>query len=411
MILENEIIESAEQGLLGILLSMPSKIDDLEGLIDLGDFVNPLHMEIYHRIIELHAEQKAISPITVGKFFIERTDMPEYYLADLAGNVVSATVLNDYANSIRAYARKRRLLTEISRIQEQARFVMDTANIETELFSFLETTNVSTSFSKTKKEAMAEVVGGLSKLKPCFPTNIRSLDAVMGGGVYEGYTYGIAGSEKSGKTTTAQTISFNLNQSGVKHAYIAMEMGSVQIEQRNIARYLGVNSLRFLEKPNEQFTQSVFRAVAEMPDNTIYCDMAGCTFDQIKNELHRLVRKEKIKGFILDYWQLISGCDSRQSKSEFLFEIAQWVAAFCRRNKVFSIVLSQLNRDGKLLGSAGIERACDQLYIIESPEGFNFKAVNMRLTHSRYTHTATLGSDDSPAFCINQKVGPYLEEI
>ena len=76
----------------------------------------------------------------------------------------------------------------------------------------------------------------------------------------------------------------------------------------------------------------------------------------------RLVLRGGIKGIIIDYWQLISGVQKGQTKEEHLSNVAQWIAGFCRRHGVWSIVLSQLNKEDNAFGSAGLNRACDQFY-------------------------------------------------
>ena len=71
-----------------------------------------------------------------------------------------------------------------------------------------------------------------------FQTGIEKLNQAMEGGMYAGKLYGIVGRKKMGKTMLAGTISTNLQQSGVKHLYLALEMGSEEIHQRNMARML-----------------------------------------------------------------------------------------------------------------------------------------------------------------------------
>ena len=110
----------------------------------------------------------------------------------------------------------------------------------------------------------------------------------------------------------------------------------------------------------------------------------------------------------MDYWQLVGGCPAKQTKADFLYDVAQWTANFARKHGIWNILLSQVNREGKVFGSAGLEKACDQLYFIEQTE---YGELWLNMTHSRYTPTAQIGSETSGKFRINKKAGPYIEEI
>lgn len=408
--IDNSSME-AEQGLLGVLLVFPDKFDDISGILSGSDFAYPQHELIFNKISEYRAEGLDVSPVRLSPYFENLKDFPRFYLAELAGSVFSAINAVSYAETIRNYAGMRRFISTIEEFRYKSMHNPNADLLRSELVAALETGTQESVFARTKREAAAEFIESISLPSECYNIGIPSINKTMGGGLYAGFTYGFAGGEKSGKTTTAQTISHNLNRNQVLHAYIALEMGSKQIEQRNIARELGINSLEFLKEKKADYARRAADYLISVPDYTIYLDMAGCNFAQIKTEIQRLVQKKKIKGFILDYWQLVGSGDSLSNRSDFLFEVAQWIAGYCRRNNIFSIVLSQLNRSGQVLGSAGLERACDQLYKIGHGKNSYAEGLFMDLTHSRYTPTATLGSEESPRFEINYRSGPYLEEI
>lgn len=405
----------AEQGFLGILLVNNQSYDEIIGIVESTDFLYPVHAEIFKKIGEFMAAGKSVSPVTMRPWFDSHVDLHEVggsaYLADLAGSIVSFLNVISYARTIRMAAEKRRFIEVLQEMQVKIATTADSEPLRIELLEKLEKSTTNSIFAKSKTDVIGEILAGFKLPSACDSVGIEGLDYAMGGGLFAGFTYGIAGAEKSGKTTTAQTISYNLNASGVRHAYVALEMGSRQIEQRNLARAMGINSLAFLEVNKEKMAEKVAKIAVETPDNTTYLDMAGCNFDQIKSEIMKLVKNGGIKGFILDYWQLVQGCDPRQNKSEFLFEIVQWIAAYCRRHGVWSIVLSQLNRDGRLLGSAGLERACDQLYVLGESKCAYGEGIFIKLTHSRYTPTCQLGAEDNPRFEINKRCGPFLQEI
>lgn len=402
--------EEAEQGLIGCIFAKNEIMLDVAGIITAEDFMLPVHGEIFTDMQERINRGATASPVTLKAKFDNHPDlhgMP-FYLAELASHVVSTVNAPEYANLIADLSEKRRM----AKLIEEAQMALqggDIISVRTNLLAGLESSTRKSDFVKTKQQVAIEAMKTLELPKTCNPVGIASLDKAMSGGLYHGFTYGFAAQEKMGKTTLAHTISHNLNNSGVKHAYIALEMGAAQIEQRNMARDIGVNSLKFLNNP-DSIKKDAAKYISTLQDNTLYLDMPACHFTQIKSEIMRLVAKKKVDGFILDYWQLIGG--GEEDRPAFLYKSVQWIADFCRKHGVWSIVVAQLNRDGKLYGSSGLEKACDQLYTIGAAEdNYHQDARFMKMTHSRYTPTVDIGNPEYPRFLINKIKGPYMEEI
>lgn len=409
--------EQAEQGLIGCIFNDNSAFFDVYGTITEDDFFVPVHGEIFGKIQELIESGRVASPVALKNLFDKHPALEKLggagYLADLAGSVVSALNAADYARQISDLSERRRLLSALSKATEELKFSSSTARpvdeIKSEIMVQAEISGRSV-FVRTKREVAQDVLQSLQRPPECFKTGIESLDTAMNGGLYPSFTYGFAGAAKRGKTTLAHTISHNLNQNGVDHAYVALEMGANQIEARNVARQLGVSAGAFYYHNPDL----IKRAVGVLPDiknHTLYLDMAGANFNQIKAEITRLVLRKKIKGFVVDYWQLVQGIQKGQSKADFLYDVAQWFANFARRHKVWCILLAQLNDDGTTLDSRGLQRACDQLYNIEKADtGGQADELYLSLKFSRYTPTVDIGSYNSPKFWINPR-GPFFDEI
>lgn len=410
--------EDAEQALLGSMMIRDEVIYDVQGKLSASDFYIPVHGDIFNKIIELNESGATVTPLMVANSFHDHKDLEHIggktYFADLANSVVPLANADDYAKIIYEASERRRILTLMS---ESTVTVMrgdkSIDEIRADIIGQLDSGGTQSGLTKTKRQVAEEALKQIQEKKPCYETGIRKLDMVMHGGLYEGFTYGFAGVEKAGKTTFAHTISDNLNRAGVDHAYVALEMGSSQIEQRNMARAIGVNSMKFLENGADQnldMQKTIANHIATMRDHTLYLDMPGSTFNQIKSEITRLVAKKKIKGFIIDYWQLIGGAPSGQ-QATFLYEVAQWFANYSRKHGVWCILFSQLNRDRKVFGSSGLEKACDQLYFIDHAENkWGENGIYLEMKCSRYTPVSHLGSSENPAFYINKKAGPYITD-
>lgn len=405
---------------MGIILQNNQSIWDVCDILKPSDFYFPQHADIYEACLEKIISGEAVTVISLVMRFSGHPSLSgedgRAYMVGLLGAFITKSAIKDYATRIADLAIRRRLIVMAEDILQNVKSDERPAgDIASDIISRFSDNTPESDIVLTKKQVAKQFLESLEKPKDCYKTGLNCLDIAMGGGVYAGFTYGLAGQEKRGKTTLAHTISHNLNQNGVLHAYIALEMGAMQIEARNQARMAGVNSMAFLQdsmRNNLDVKRKVADNINACPDNTLYLNMAGGTLLQIQTELLKLVSKQKIKGFILDYWQLVSGTPKGQTRSEFLFEVAQWMANFSKKHDIFCILLSQVNREGAMFGSSGIEKACDQLYTIELPEiETETRDLWLRMTHSRYTPIYDVGSSTNPALTVNTKSGPFIEDI
>lgn len=406
--------EEAEQGLLGCLLIDNSCAFNVMGIVGPDDFFIPVHGEIYTAIMDRVRASEHASPITLKHVFKDHEELQDLggaaYLADLAANMFTVVNHEHYAKVIADLADKRRLLEAMEAGCAEIRAGSDAEAVRSSIVGAM-LSERRYSHVKTRGQVIDEILRDAERPKIFRSTGLPLLDSSMEGGLYPGFTYGFAGPEKGGKTTLAHTISLNLNNAGVRHAYFALEMGAKQIEQRNLAREMNINSVQFL-RGAPQAMQALARKRYDMPDNVLYADMPGSSFDQIRSELFRLVMRERIEGFVLDYWQLVNGGSKGQNRSDFLFEVAQWFANFARRHKVWCIMICQLNRGGDVFGSAGLDKACDQLYFIEKPEIPDHRGETrwLSMRRTRYTSIVDIGSENQPAFIIDP-MGPYFREV
>ena len=308
--------------------------------------------------------------------------------------------INAYADQMRELSAKRKVL----RLMQRVDAMLDDVH-SSEVLSVIQAEIEGSAEAKGVKhvsEVRRDILKHMEAPSNCYPTGMKRLDEGLGGGLYEGFTYGFCGAEKSGKTTLAHTISHQLP---CKHLYIAMEMGSEQIEQRNIARSAGINSLAFL---NKGVTKNQVETAIQN-ENIYYSDQVGSTLDEILNTVRMAKIKHDIAGFIVDYWELIQPQGNYSSEEKHLRDAAQGLANFARKNKLWCIVLAQMNQDGKLFGGGGLRKACDQLYMIKTPEGSSYTRY-LEMDASRYTMKENIGSEQKPWVMMSVKSGPYFYE-
>jgi replicative DNA helicase len=211
-------------------------------------------------------------------------------------------------------------------------------------------------------------------------------------------------------TVLAGTISHNLNQRGIRHIFICGEMSPEEVHQRNLCRELGFFPSIFRSPKAQEFKlQERIAAIAAASKRAcIYRKAPGLTFSQLRQIVASAVERKNITGMILDYWQLVGGKPSGKSTAEHLDEVAQWIADYCRREGLWSIVMAQINQDGNTRGGEGLRLAFDQVYQIHRDDPGKPEAW-IEMMETRYTPWVSIGSETEAGLLLNEQ-GPYFEE-
>lgn len=408
----------AEQALLGALLCSNLVLRQTQELDPL-DFFEPVHQRIYAAILESIAADKTANPVTLKPQFDQDAALSGIgggaYLAKLAG---CASMVLDYrqlAQTLRELAMFRRIYALCS----ESLFAIGERWHEKKpeeclgnLIADLQKIGTSSASLKPKTDidVAREILQDQSTVRACYPSNLRRLDDAMGGGFYAGRFYGFAARMKVGKTVLASTFSHNLAMQGVKHSFVAAEMGSAEIHQRILARLMGVKAGSFVGEygSTDAFRMRLSGVTHSLGGNILYHDEPGISFDRLRQIISADVQAYGIKGVILDYWQLVGGKARNQSTAEHLEAVAQWLADFGRKHRVFMVVFAQINQDGNTRGSEGIRLACDQLYQIHR-EDLGADAAWLEMMATRYTPWANVGSDLLPGLLLSHK-GPFFED-
>lgn len=404
-----------EQNLIGTLLAYPEALRQVEGL-QAEHFSEPLHGRVFAEVIQQICTGGHVSVVTVAaKIGTEHNR----YLAACAASSSTIVNLRALADGIMDAALRRAAVKSC----EDALQGLQSGEAASEVIAVLRKSLEQGSATRLFNDAGAvceAIIEDLGNDSPATPTGIALLDKAMDGGMYPGKAYGFAARKKIGKTILASTISHNLNHAGVKHLFICGEMGEKEIHQRSIARSLTLYPSAFRSGYAER--AHVMNRIAELatngPRNAIYYDAPGLTFDNLKQAVGMAVMKHGIKGYILDYWQLVGGKSRNASMAEHLLDVAQWIADSCRKLGIWALVTAQINQDGNTRGGEGIRLAFDQIYQIH-PEDYvkgsktdgdaSLSGRWIEMMDTRYTAWNDIGGENAPRLLINEH-GPYFEE-
>ncbi|NUB28532.1 DnaB-like helicase N-terminal domain-containing protein [Azospirillum brasilense] len=407
-----------EQALLGALLTQPAAFGRTVGRVTAEDFADPVHGAIYSAVSERVSQGRAVDHRLLGDVATACDDVLQEvgggraYLAGLAGAAGLASAVIDYADTIRQLATRRRLIDTGLRavvMADAAHRIEDAVSVVIGEAEGL----VDGGGARTRSEVLAAMVAGMEKPGRVFPTGYPSIDRAWGGGLYAGRMYCIAGKGKAGKSALAGGISYALNRAGVRHAYLALEMGALEIEQRQVARELGTHSMALIGHVHATILaragQYAATAAAERLDNVVYVDMPGGTMDRLRTEILAAKYRHRCAGVIVDYWQLVTGRPPGTSEEEHLRRVAEWLAATVKRLGIWVLILAQLTDDGEAtaVSRTGMNRNADQLYFLRDCDLDGARWLEGKA--SRYTPTTDIGAQGEPALKLVYP-GPHFED-
>jgi replicative DNA helicase len=408
-------VASGEPGAIGAVLVDRRAYARTIGRVAADDFADPVHGEIWRAVATRAEAGQAVDAMLLAalgdQLDADLRDMGggRAYLAELAATAMASSSAASYAGTIRDLARRRDAVSAAfelaSRAADQEQPLDDTVSGAITAAEGLLTGGK----CRSRAEVLADVVAEMERPPPCYSTGMPSLDTAMGGGLFAGRVYGIGGLGKAGKSMLAGTISDNLNAAGVRHTYVALEMGAKQLEHRKLARHLGVPSLALVGNVGTDVLARVGAYAATAPDNTVYIDAPGATFEELRTEIQAARHRHRVTGCIVDYWQLVTGRDKGVSEEEHLRRVAQWLAAAAARLNIWVLVLAQLADDGEAtaVSRTGLNRASDQLYFLRREQGSEWAWLEQRF--SRYTPPGDVGTAKDPALRLRTP-GPWFED-
>ena len=262
--------------------------------------------------------------------------------------------------------------------------------------------------SRSKRDVARAAVAGALEARDPVPTGISSLDYLLHGGLISRRMIGIGGLTGSGKTILLGSISENLNAIGEKHLVFSLETPPEDMEIRNVSRRLDANAAQIIDQghpDHRRLAANAERYCDQVPDNTIFEYKPGASLDAIHRSIIQSAHRDGIKGFILDYWQLVQGKQRGQSLEEHLRAVANRLMTICRKENLWGIVAAETDQYGRLKLSDSLKTYAS-LYM-RLMRSDNDTMSFFKTEKSNYTRYADTGSAASPGmiFC---NAGPHF---
>jgi replicative DNA helicase len=262
---------------------------------------------------------------------------------------------------------------------------------------------------RTKTEVARTAIDAARNKVDAATTGIDSLDLMMQGGIQSKRLYGIGGLFGRGKTVLLGTVSDNLNLQGVPHLFMSLETPPEDIELRSCARHMNLNVSAIHDTGDIDHATFIANAdayISAVGDHTYYDYSPQATLDEIVRKILAAKARYGIKGFILDYWQLVRGRYKGQSEDDHMTEVADRLAAICRQEDLWGIVAAQVDERGRLKKSDALYQSAS-LYIRLCREENETRAWFVT-EKSNYTHYTDNGNEATSQMIFDDSIGPQF---
>ena len=353
----------AEACVLGSLMLMPEKCDEVVGILRPEDFFDEAHSKLFEHMMEMHNSNQRIDLALLRARLIAANDYElvggPANLAEIFVKVPNAAHAVYYANIVREKATLRQLITTCSEVLSDAYRPdqsSDTLLNQAEQRVFTIRESRQSSSLSTINEVLHEAMDRMEArsrgegLEGTVETGFTDLDRITGG-FHANELIILAARPSMGKTALAMNMVENVVMKSRKPAlFISLEMAAIELIERLLCSVARVNGHRLkagtLPKSDNQRLIQVAGELSEVP--LFIDDSPTRNVSEIAGAARRVVRRTGSLGLIvIDYLQLIQPDDPNDPRQEQVAKMARRLKGLARELKTPILCLSQLNRQAE----------------------------------------------------------------
>lgn len=370
-----------EREILGSLM-IDEATHDFIDYLQIDDFIDGFHQNIYKAINELKNEKKDITFFNLK----DKTDYELGHIIDITDIVATTSTIEVNIKLLKEKSNRRKLVQKANKIIDMAKDKdTDIEEIKNNAMKELdEVQGIVNDDITTLKDAMLEAIGVLeerqmNKDDKSLYTGITKYDYATAGLHNEELTT-IAARPGVGKTAIAMQIALkiarsrNKDKEALKVMFVSLEMSVVQMCQRIIAGYAGIdgNDLR-RGNMDEKRWKETYRVANMFNIDNFIMDKTSKNPQHIRAK----IRKYKPDLVIIDYLQLLKPVGKHQSREQEVSSITRDLKLMTLEFKIPIVMLSQLNRKAEgnrptladLRESGAIEQDSDNIVFLHQPQG------------------------------------------
>jgi replicative DNA helicase len=195
----------------------------------------------------------------------------------------------------------------------------------------------------TMSESVSNYLSKQEKKNTIIPTNLKTLDNILGGGFKNSQLIVVAARPGQGKTAFSIDLSYRMAKNKTPSLFISLEMPNNEIIERYIMREGKVDPEK-KDKTDQEETdlQNAYGKIPEYPI-TIH-DPPSTTVNKIRTQIKNQILKNGVKIVFIDYLGLISG-EKKDGRVQEVGGIVRGIKQIAKETDVPIVLLSQLNRD------------------------------------------------------------------
>lgn len=353
---------NTEASVLGAILIDNDSLIKIADNLDVEDFYDQRHRNIYQSIMELYEANKPVDVLTLSNRLKANGVLADVggaaYLTELTNFVPTAAHIETYANIVAEKALRRRLL-EVNK--DLASLTLDETKSLNELIEQSESQifRLSQRHIKENIVSIEDVLSGSferldelhkdkGKLRG-ITTGFKSLDNILAG-LQRSDLFILAARPAMGKTAMVLNLAHNVaTKAEVPVLIFSLEMSKEQLVDRMLSRESGVNAwaLRTGNLTDDDF-EKIGLAMGTLSEAQIYIDdTPGLTISELRTKAKREAHRHPLGLIIVDYLQLMSGgsrFSGQANRVQEISEISRGLKGVARELNVPLIALSQLSR-------------------------------------------------------------------
>lgn len=395
-------VAAAEQHVIGLLMTDPAGLDEVEGLITADSFYFTGHCAAFEAIQRLHREGKQCDALSVWAELGNTADQEriggQHVLMALEANWgVDRRLLRRHAEIVAEKAKLRSvlaLLEEAKGIATEPAGLSDKLDRIGALMAGIDSGNAQRR-PKPMSELMARMLEKLDSSDSTLPrgwaTGIPTLDKFHGGGLSPGKLIVLAARPSVGKSSLSMHILAQIARSGHPCLAISQEMEDMELVQRALANASRVESDAI---QSGDMTQDEWSRIVEGAE---FLGNAQIWIDDEPGQSMRAIntKARSIKGLkvlVVDYLQLCEG--EGDTRSAAVGSISRGLKKLAKQLGCCVIALSQLNRQvdaradkrpvmSDLRDSGEIEQDADSIWFLWTLAEGEYNEVGLDIAKNR----------------------------
>lgn len=336
-----------EMGLLGGMIQYKGMLEDYEGELTKDLFFYDNNKDIFEAIMYLYKQEKPLTKAGVCERLKQQDKLYEVggeeYISSLEVEIPNKYFFEPFINELKDLSYKRMVVEASQRLVEALETGED---INTSLDKFERATELTeapqgdNSLGEVMANIFEQIDGGLkiNKVK----TGIPIIDKCTNG-VAPGELVTIGAKSGVGKSALSIRIAINMFKEGKKVLIVSREMSKQQVAERILLAHSGISKEAY---ENRDFSDKdwvrIVETIEAFSTKDIIIDDKISTIQEIK----QAIRRYKPDVLIVDYIQLLTPSNTRDSRERQVAEISRELKKITSDFEMIVIQLTQLAEKG-----------------------------------------------------------------